>query len=202
MRVQAYILTFLAYTMMHSLRTGYSQSKAYFKQEYDFSKTFLAVLDSSIYFAMGAGFFFRYFFLNNKDIIYSFFLTGMVFIISFALFPLLSIAGILDGGDAGWISLILMVLFGFFQMNCWPVSLLLVSEYFTNEQDGGLIGFWTCAGSIGNILGYIFPSLLVLSLHLPWQVPLLILCAVLLLSTLSVYLFVDRANKVKQKEYL
>jgi hypothetical protein len=42
------------------------------------------------------GFFLRYFFLNNKDIIYSFFLTGMIFISSFSLFPILSLAGVLN----------------------------------------------------------------------------------------------------------
>jgi sugar phosphate permease len=96
MRVTAYLLTFLAYALMHSLRTGYSFSKSYFKVEYNFSNTFLAVLDSSIYLAMGVGFFLRYFFLNNKDIIYSFFLTGMIFISSFSLFPILSLAGVLN----------------------------------------------------------------------------------------------------------
>jgi sugar phosphate permease len=91
-----------------------------------------------------------------------------------------------------------MILFGYFQMNCWPVSFLIVSEYFTNEENGGLIGFWTTASSIGNILGYLLPALFILDWHQPWQVPNLILIGILLISTFAVYIFVERANKPKQ----
>ena len=189
MKIRAYVLTFIAYLATHSLRTAYSFSKSYFKPEYNFSNTLLAVLDSSIYFAMGLGFFMRYFFMK-KDIITSFFLTGLIYIISYALFPMLSLTGVIDESSAGWISLILMILFGYFQMNCWPVSFLLVSEYFTNEENGGLIGLWTTSSSIGNILGYMLPAFFILTLHEPWQVPNLILVAILFLTTLAVYMLV------------
>jgi hypothetical protein len=26
-----------------------------------------------------------------------------------------------------------MIIYGFFQMHCWPVSLILLNDYFTNE---------------------------------------------------------------------
>ena len=53
MKIRAYVLTFIAYLATYSLRTAYSFSKSYFKPEYNFSNTLLAVLDSSIYFTMG-----------------------------------------------------------------------------------------------------------------------------------------------------
>lgn len=196
MRTRVYVLTFIAYLATHSLRTAYSFSKSYFKPEYNFSNTFLAVLDSSIYFAMGLGFFMRYFFMK-KDIITSFFMTGLAYIVAYTLFPLLSLTGVIGESNAEWISLILMILFGYFQMNCWPVSFLLVSEYFTNEENGGLIGFWTTSSSIGNISGYMLPAFFILTLHGPWQVPNLILIVILLLSTIAVYVFVERSNKAK-----
>lgn len=202
MRVRAFLLTFLAYAVMHSLRTGYSFSKTYFKVEYSFSGTFLAVLDSSIYLSMGVGFFLRYFFLDNKDIIFSFFLTGVIFITSFSLFPILSLTGTMNEDNAAPISIALMLLFGFFQMNCWPVSLVVLCDYFTNEEDGGAIAFWTTAGNVGNIIGYLFPSLLILSLHQSWQIPDIILAFVLLLCTLGVYLFVKRKGQMQEVGYL
>jgi sugar phosphate permease len=143
----------------------------------------------------------RYSFMK-KDIITSFLITGLVYIVAYTLFPLLSLAGVLDEFNAGWISLILMILFGYFQMNCWPVSFLIVSEYFTNQENGGLIGFWTTSSSIGNILGYMLPAFFILTLHDPWQVPNLILIAILLLATVAVYFFVERSNKAKQQGYL
>ncbi len=91
-----------------------------------------------------------------------------------------------------------MILFGYFQMNCWPVSLLVVSEYFNNEEHGGLIGFWSTSTSIGSIIGYFIPAIFILDWHQPWQVPSLVLVGVLLVSTSAVYFFVERANKPKQ----
>lgn len=132
MRVRVFVLTFLAYLIMHSLRTAYSFSKTYFKEEYQFSKLYLAVLDSSIYLAMGVGIFLRYFFVNKKDIISSYFYTGCVYIIAFILFPLLSLTGVLNQDNAQSICIILMVIYGFFQMNCWAVSFVVMADYFTN----------------------------------------------------------------------
>jgi sugar phosphate permease len=202
MRIQVFVLTYIAYTIMHSLRTAYSYSKTYFKVEYNFSPTYLAVLDSSIYLAMGVGFLLRYFFLNKKDIIFSYFTTGMAFIIAFALFPFLSFVGALDKSSAQWVSIILMIIYGFFQMNYWPVSFLVMTDYFTNEEDGCLIGVWTTAAGLGNILGYFFCGLLILNLHEPWQVPLFILVAILFFCNLFVYMLVKRPTKAKDQGYL
>jgi sugar phosphate permease len=85
-----------------------------------------------------------------------------------------------------------MALFGFFQLNCWPISVNIVYDYFSVEKDGKLIGLWTASGSFGNVVGYLFPSLMILRLLLPWQIPLLIFCSFSVLSTAGVYLFVKK----------
>ena len=95
------------------------------------SNPFLAILDSSIYLFMGVGFALRYLFIDQKNLVRTFFITGMIFAISFALFPLGSIIGIYDSKDICPISLILMALFGFFQLHCWPISVSIVYDYFT-----------------------------------------------------------------------
>jgi sugar phosphate permease len=141
---------------------------------------------------MGLGFFFRYFFLDSRNIVSSLFITGLIFISSFTLFPLLSITNVITSGNAEVISIVLLLIYGFFQMNCWPVSLQLVNDYYTNDSEGSIIGFWSEAGSFGNIIGFLFPSLLIVNAHLPWQVPLIIMAAILFLSTIFIYLFVKR----------
>ena len=80
---------------------------------------------------MGVGFALRYLFIDEKKLVRSFFITGMIFALSFALFPLGSIIGIYNEKDFGPIALVLMALFGFFQMNCWPISVNIVYDYFS-----------------------------------------------------------------------
>lgn len=55
----------------------------------------------------------------------------MIYSVSFALFPLGSIIGIYNEDNICPISLVLMALFGFFQMNCWPISVSIVYDYFS-----------------------------------------------------------------------
>lgn len=64
MKVQAYVLTFLAYTLLHSIRTSYAFSKPYIKTTYDLSNLFLSVLDASIYMMLGVGFLLRFIYVN------------------------------------------------------------------------------------------------------------------------------------------
>jgi sugar phosphate permease len=96
MRIRAFVLTFIAYLFMHALRTGYSYAKPYFKTEYNLSNPFLAVLDASIYLFMGVGFALRYLFIDEKNLTRSYFITGMIFSLAFALFPLGSIIGLFN----------------------------------------------------------------------------------------------------------
>lgn len=141
---------------------------------------------------MGVGFALRYLFIDEKNLVRSLFITAMIYAVSFALFPLGSIIGIYNEKDIAPISLILMALFGFFQMNCWPISVSIVYDYFSVEKDGKLIGLWAASGSIGNVVGYLVPALIILRLMLSWHIPLLIFCAFSILSTIGVQLFVKK----------
>jgi len=61
-----------------------------------------------------------------------------------------------------------MMGYGYFQLNFWPTILYIFKDYFRNEEDGCLIGFWSSAGDFGNIFGFLFSSLLLLQFGLPW----------------------------------
>lgn len=168
MKYRAYILTFFAYVLMHCLRTGYSYSKPYFQSQFQLSNIFLAFLDFSIYFTMGIGFLIRYLFMHKDTMIRSFFNAGLTFSSAYILFSVFAFTNVITPDNAGPLSLILMMVFGFFQMHCWPVSLVIINDYFTNEEDGMEIAFWSGAGNVGNVFGFLIPSLMVINAHLPW----------------------------------
>ena len=75
-------------------------------------------------------------------------------------------------------------------MNCWPILMKIISNYFSFEKDGGLIGFWSTAGNFGTILGSLVPSLMIINAKLPWQISLLLLSLCSIISITSVSLFV------------
>lgn len=202
MKYRAYILTFFAYVFMHSLRTGYSYSKPFFQSQFQLSNIFLAFLDFSIYFTMGIGFLTRYLSMNKETMIRNFMIAGVTFSLAYALFSVLAITNVITSSNAIPFSLILMMVFGFFQMHCWPVSLVIINDYFTNEEDGMEIAFWSSAGNVGNIFGFLIPSLMVVNAHLPWEVPQIFMGVALFLITLSVYFFVVRKKDLQKNEYL
>lgn len=201
MKYRAYILTFFAYVLMHTLRTGYSYSKPFFQSQFQLSNIFLAFLDFSIYFAMGIGFLARYLSMHKDTMIRSFMIAGITFASAYALFSILAITNVITPANAVPWSLILMIAFGFFQMHCWPVSLVIINDYFTNEEDGMEIAFWSSAGNLGNIFGYLIPSLMVVNAHLPWEVPNIFMGSALFIVTISVYLFVLRKKDLQQNDY-
>lgn len=87
-------------------------------------------------------------------------------------------------------------------MHHWPISLILVNDYCTNEEDGVLIALWSSNGTVGNIIGFFFSSLLIINAHLSWQIPQIIMGLGLILFAGSVYLFVERKNERKASQYL
>ena len=74
--------------------------------------------------------------------------------------------------------------FGFFQTVSWPVLLSLVHAYFLPKSDGGMLGFWSANGDIGNILGFALCTLLITKLNLPFQTCLFAssLCNILMIA--------------------
>ena len=132
----------------------------------------------------------------------TYFIAAAIFSTAFALFPTLSILGVLTANNAALPSVILMFLFGFFEMHHWPISLMLVNDYCTNEEDGMLISFWSSNGTVGNVVGFLLSSFLILNLHLPWQIPQIIMAFILIFAAALVYLLVERKNQQKTNEYL
>lgn len=125
-----------------------------------------------------------------------FLISSTIFILAFILFPFLSIVHFIDESNVESILFVLITTYGFFLYNNWAVSLSIVSQYFTTEKDGCLLGFWSAAGDFGSMAGFIFPSLLIIQLGWPWEVPLIILSIITFLLCYSVYKFIPKDNNI------
>ncbi len=59
-------------------------------------------------------------------------------------------------------------LFGFTQFAVWPLNLRLVSKHFKPETDESLIGLWSSAWEVGNIMCLSLSNFFIHSLNLKW----------------------------------
>ena len=125
-----------------------------------------------------------------------FLISSTIFILAFILFPFLSIIHFIDFQNIEPILFVLITTYGFFLYNNWAVSLTIVSQYFTTDKDGCLLGFWSAAGDFGSMAGFIFPSILIIQLGWTWEIPLIILSAITFLLCFSVYKFIPIRNDI------
>ena len=67
-----YLLTFLAYVSLHTMRMSYSQIKPDFQKTFDQSNFFLGLFDALVYISLGIGFFLRFLLQGKMSIIISY----------------------------------------------------------------------------------------------------------------------------------
>jgi len=164
LRVKAYLLTFFGYIFFHSLMTAYSFAAPFFQQTYKLSNTYIGAVDGTLYFSKGVGFLLRYRIIKQSSIMKHFFISSTIFVSAYFLFPFLSLANFLNIENVKPIFFILITVYGFFLYNNWTVSLSIINNYYTTEKDGSKLGFWSAAGDFGSIVGFLFPSLLIIQL--------------------------------------
>ena len=167
-RIKAYLLTFFGYIFFHSLMTAYSFVAPIFQEEYQLANLYIGGLDGTLYFAKGLGFFLRYKIIKQSKVMKHFLISSCIFVTAFFLFPFLSLTHVLTLSNVEPILFILITVYGFFLYNNWPVSLSIISNYYTPENDGSKLGFWSAAGDFGSMFGFLFPSLLTLQFHWSW----------------------------------
>jgi len=66
-----------------------------------------------------------------------------------------------------------MIIFGFFQFSFWPITLVLVNQYFDPKTEGTILGLWSANGDFGNIIGFFIPTLMVNILKSRWEISML-----------------------------
>lgn len=73
------------------------------------------------------------------------------------------------GLNKPWVLMVFLAICGFVQAVAWPVCIKIMYQSFTYRENGFFLGLWSASGDMGNILSFYFNTLLVYSLHLPWE---------------------------------
>jgi sugar phosphate permease len=67
-----YLITFMAYVSLHTMRMSYAQVKIDFQRAFDLSNLYLGLFDALVYISLGVGFFFRFLVQGNLNLIVSY----------------------------------------------------------------------------------------------------------------------------------
>ena len=86
-----YIITFMAYLSLHTMRMSYSEVKYQIERDYHQNNIFLGFLDSLVYISLGVGFFFRFLLNGKMSMIFSYALYVEVAIIAYLIIPVSSL---------------------------------------------------------------------------------------------------------------
>lgn len=175
---KTYVLTFIAYVSLHTMRMSYSQIKSDFQHDFQLSNFFLGLLDACVYISLSCGFFFRFLLQGRRTMISTYMVFVTVASISYSIVPLVSL---LAGPNIESSSLLqyyvpalCLLFFGFFQFPAWPTLLTITSKHFSLTKEGREIGFWSANGDVGNIVGFAMSGLIVNALDLGWETAMLL----------------------------
>lgn len=117
------MITFLAYTSVHALRTSYSFSKAYVPTEIEVDDKYIGFVDSAMLLFLGLGNFLIAIYPLDRPIRFLY-IAMILCSIEFTLIPVSMT--LMDGISAFIILLILMSVNGFLQAFTWPNLLTVV----------------------------------------------------------------------------
>lgn len=93
---------------------------------------------------------------------------------------------LMSGPGAFAVLVILMGISGFIQSFMWPNLLPLVHTVCSPDHDSILLGFWTTASNIGNIMGFLICQYLVLENDLGWETSMYIVSVYMLINALYI----------------
>ncbi len=195
-KTTVYLITFLAYVGVHTMRMSYSFAKPSIQRDLGLDKSFMGLLDFLPSFSIGLGFALKYVIQSQvKEKPTKLYLTFVsVASLSFAVFPILSLFMEFSQVTGKIILAAGLIFFGFFQFPAWPVLLLLISQYYSFKSDSFNMGFWSANGDLGNVVGFLVSTLLVTTLNVTWQVPLILFSAYAIFASILLYLKVEEVE--------
>lgn len=148
-QIKVFVLTFMAYASLTSLRYGWSYSKVQMHDDIGVSMKSLGIVDgfyvacySSGMVVLGS--------LIHRVSLKSYVVGGILASsLSYMFFPAIY-------AFTGLYNLPLIVIFmsvnGFFQATGWPGIMGIFGNWFTDTKKGFLMALWAMSGNIGNIL--------------------------------------------------
>lgn len=151
--------SFLTYTSVHALRTTYSSSKSYFPDEIGIDGEVIGIVDSIMLLFIGIGNLVIAMYPLSKPI-RALWIALLLCAIEYTFVPISM--NLMSGTGAFVVLIILMGINGFLQSFTWPNLLPLVHTVCSPDKDAILLGFWTTASNVGNILGFLVCQYLVI----------------------------------------
>jgi sugar phosphate permease len=88
------------------------------------------------------------------------------------------------------IFIIFFGLYGLFQLSLFPATLTLFSQHFNIKNDGVLVGAWSSKSNMGDVLGFLLSTILVIVLKVTFQVAMFICAGLLIIMVILQHLFV------------
>lgn len=148
-KYELFVITFLCYTAIHSLRTSYSYSKKAIAEDVDVNPKYMGIVDALMLCFLGIGHYLHAISPVKKPV-QSLWLAMIFCGLNYALIPgcmnLSFLASI-------YVLSVLMSLNGFLQSYTWPNLLMIVNSKFKPEKYAILLGFWSANANVGNIIG-------------------------------------------------
>jgi sugar phosphate permease len=148
-KAAAFVLTFLGYASLHSLREGWSYSKQQLEAQFDLGSDFLGIVDAlyliSYSFGMAAlGS------IIHRVSLKIYIIAGLLLAsASYVLFPIIFAT---TGYFSPALMAVLMCLNGFFQATGWPGMMGIFGNWFQKNKKGVLMGIWAMNANVGNIV--------------------------------------------------
>jgi sugar phosphate permease len=189
-----YIITFMAYVSLHTMRMSYAQVKTDFQKAFDLSNLYLGLFDALVYISLGLGFFLRFLIQGNLNLVSSYAIFISFASLAYLIIPVTHLAFQEEVKEHSLLREVLpsigLLLFGFCQFPAWPTLLTLTNDHFDLKKDGKAIGIWSANGDLGNIVGFAMTGLMVDYLNLQWELPMIAAATFNFLMGLAVVFFV------------
>lgn len=91
MSVKVFLLSFTGILMLYMLRSGYSFSKPYLREQYKLSSYYISLMDALIFLGVGIGFMLRYYFAGSGHPIKILRNNGLMMCLFYLCIPMLPI---------------------------------------------------------------------------------------------------------------
>lgn len=151
-RGETYVLTFLCYTAIHTLRTGYSSAKKDIPNDIGLHEPkYMGIVDALMLCFLGIGHFIHAIQPISKPV-KTLWIAMIICGVNYGLIPLLLSW---DPFANIYILCILMSINGFLQSYTWPNLLMIVNKKFDSNKYAVLLSFWATNANVGNIIGYL-----------------------------------------------
>ena len=190
--LRSYLLTFSGMTLLYMLRAGYSYSKPYIKQQYQFSLLFLSLVDACQFIGLGLAFLLKYLLFDQTYSIIQFRTNGIVMVAAYFLIPLLPLLGSFSTHFDAFL-LICSFLFGFLQFSFQPTLSTEMKRHYNKQNNETMLECWDSGKYVGRMLGFIFMQVAVINFLFSWEASMIILMAATLAIVLLIYYYCDYA---------